>query len=86
MLLNLIGQGVPDPVYGEERTHRYGSGALLDDRCYRDNKVRIGVTAILLSDYTGINHRSYKILMSTLSGELRELPAGAVNNEQGENK
>jgi hypothetical protein len=24
------GQGVPDPVYGEERTHRYGSGALLD--------------------------------------------------------
>jgi len=46
MLLNLIGQGVPDPVYGEERTHRYGSGALLDDRCYRDNKVRIGVTAM----------------------------------------
>jgi hypothetical protein len=30
------GQGVPDPVYGEERTHRYGSGALLDQQLTKE--------------------------------------------------
>ena len=46
------GQGVPDPVYGEERTHRYGSGALLDQHLMRAIRFARWVVKELIRELT----------------------------------